>query len=70
MVYLKGRQLNRNSSSVCFYKEIYLLMNIDNHDRDSGYLGMTVQLYVQAHLGHYHILTREEKTDGTAGIYA
>ena len=26
---------------------------IDNHD--SGYLGMAVQLYVQAHLGHYHI---------------
>ena len=31
---------------------------IDNHD--SGYLGMAVQLYVQAHLGHYHILTQEE----------
>ena len=28
---------------------------IDNHD--SGYLGMAVLLYVQAHLGHYHILT-------------
>ena len=31
---------------------------IDNHD--SGYLGMAVQLYVQAHLGHYHILTQKE----------
>ena len=31
------------------------LRGIDNHD--SGYLGMAVQLYVQAHLGHYHILT-------------
>ena len=33
-------------------------LNIDNHD--SGYLGMAVQLYVQAHLGHYHILTQKE----------
>ena len=33
---------------------------IDNHD--SGYLGMAVQLYVQAHLGHYHILTQKEYT--------
>ena len=33
-------------------------MYIDNHD--SGYLGMAVQLYVQAHLGHYHILTQKE----------
>ena len=42
---------------------------IDNHD--SGYLGMAVQLYVQAHLGHYHILQDPEaKTDGTAEIYA
>ena len=32
--------------------------SIDNHD--SGYLGMAVQLYVQAHLGHYHILTQKE----------
>ena len=31
---------------------------VDNHD--SGYLGMAVQLYVQAHLGHYHILTQKE----------
>ena len=31
---------------------------IDNHD--SGYLGMAVQLYVQALLGHYHILTQKE----------
>ena len=32
---------------------------IDNHD--SGYLGMAVQLHVQAHLGHYHIiLTKKE----------
>ena len=31
---------------------------IDNHD--SGCLGMAVQLYVQAHLGHYHILTQKE----------
>ena len=30
---------------------------IDNHD--SGYLGMAVQLYVQAHLRHYHILTQK-----------
>ena len=32
---------------------------IDNHV--SGYQGMTVQLYVQAHLGHYHILTQKVK---------
>ena len=32
--------------------------SIDNHD--SGYLGMAVQLYVQAHLGHYHILIQKE----------
>ena len=31
---------------------------IDNHD--SSYLGMAVQLYVQAHLSHYHILTQKE----------
>ena len=31
---------------------------VDNHD--SGYLGMAVQLHVQAHLGHYHILTQKE----------
>ena len=33
---------------------------IDNHD--SGYLGMAVQLYVQAHLGYmyYHILTQKD----------
>ena len=30
---------------------------MDNND--SGYLGMVVQLYVQAHLGHYHILTQK-----------
>ena len=29
---------------------------IDN----GGYLGMVVQLYVQAHLGYYHILTQKE----------
>ena len=28
--------------------------SIDNHN--SGYLGMAVQLYVQARLGYYHIL--------------
>ena len=27
---------------------------IDNHD--SGYLGMAVQLYVQAHLGHFSMI--------------
>ena len=32
--------------------------SIDNHD--SGYLGMAVQLYVQANLSHYHILTQKE----------
>ena len=31
---------------------------IDNDD--SGYLGMAVQLYGQAHLGHYHILSQKE----------
>ena len=35
-----------------------IAQTIDNHD--SGYLGMEVQLYVQAHLGHYHILTQKE----------
>ena len=35
-----------------------MMMDIDNHD--SGYLGMAVQLCVQAHLGHYHILTQKE----------
>ena len=37
---------------------VWLVEIIDNHD--SGYLGMAVQLYVQAHLGHYHILTQKE----------
>ena len=32
--------------------------HIDNHD--SGYLGMTVQLYVQAYLGHYHIFIQKD----------
>ena len=40
---------NRSSHKILF---------IDNHD--SGYLGMAVQLYVQAHLGHYHILTKKD----------
>ena len=31
--------------------------NIDNHD--SGYQGMAIQLYVQAHLRHFHIFTQE-----------
>ena len=34
-----------------------ILFYIDNHN--SGYLGMAVQLYVRAHLGHYHVLTRK-----------
>ena len=34
---------------------IYGSCFFDNHD--SCYLGMAVQLYVQAHLGHYHMLT-------------
>ena len=34
------------------------VQGIDNHD--SGYLGMAVQLYLQTHLGHYHILTQKE----------
>ena len=44
---------------------------IDNHD--SGYLGMVVHLYVQAHLEHYHDYIDPEgiqrKTDDTAKIY-
>ena len=32
--------------------------DIDHHN--SGYLGMAVQLYVQAHLGHYKILTQKD----------
>ena len=41
-------------------KLIYIEQNsgIDNYYR--GYLGMAVQFYVQAHLGHYHILTQKE----------
>ena len=31
---------------------------VDNHD--SGYLGLVVQLYVQAHLGHYHFLIQKD----------
>ena len=38
---------------------LFCMYYIDNHD--SGYLGMAVQLYVQAHLGHYHILTQKKK---------
>ena len=43
---------------------------IDNHD--SGYLGMAVQLYVLAHLGHYHnyLDTKGIQPDGTTEIYA
>ena len=37
---------------------VYSYGIIDNHD--SGFLGMAVQLYVQAHLRHYHILTQKE----------
>ena len=32
---------------------------IDNHNSD--YLGMVVQLYVQAHLSHYHIILTQEE---------
>ena len=65
------------SSCVGLFKEIIVdrtfngeVRDIDN--QDSSYLGMAVQLYVQAHLGHYHILTQKgysKKTDGTAEIY-
>ena len=44
---------------------------IDNHD--SGYLGMVVQLYVQAHLGHYHTFDPEgiqPKTDGFRRVFS
>ena len=37
---------------------LMFILLVDNHD--SGYLGMAVQLYVQAYLGHYHILTQKE----------
>ena len=39
-------------------ERLNLYVGIDNHK--SGYLGMAVQLYVQAHLGHYHFLTQKE----------
>ena len=39
--------------------KVWKKVNImDNHD--SGYLGMAVQLYVQAHLGHYHISIQKD----------
>ena len=41
---------------------------VDNHD--SGYLGMAVQLYVQAHLPYLVPEEIQPKTDGTAEIYA
>ena len=46
------------------------IYTVDNHD--SGYLGMAVQLYVQAHLGHYHLDPEgiQPKIDGRAEIYA
>ena len=40
---------------------------IDNHD--IGYLGMAVQLYVWAHLGHYHILTQNDHSQKLMEIY-
>ena len=36
---------------LCRIKDVVLPTSVDNHD--SGYLGMA--LYIQAHLGHYHI---------------
>ena len=40
-------------------------------NQDDGYLGMAVQFYVQALLGHYHIFPRRNiaKTDGIDEIY-
>ena len=42
------------------YKLTLLICNIIIDTHDSGYLGMAVQLYVQAHLGHYYIFTEKE----------
>ena len=58
---------NQGSTVKLLYNIIYstliillITTRIDNHD--SGYLGMAVQLYVQAHLGHYHILTQKDNS--------
>ena len=45
--------MNRTWSGSAPTCEGRVLDIIDSHD--SGYLGMTVQLYVQGHLGHYHV---------------
>ena len=39
-------------SAKCTYVNYKIPFGIDN--QDNGYLGMAVQLHVQAHLGHYH----------------
>ena len=49
------------STVICYstkYFGLLLVSDIDNHD--CGYLGMAVQLFVQAHLGSYHILTQKD----------
>ena len=50
---------------------VSLILFIDSHE--SGYLGVVVQLYVQAQLGHLQHLNSEGiqlKTDDTAEIHA
>ena len=48
-------EVDAAESSYDIYEQV-----IDNYD--SGYVGMAVQLYVQVHLGHYHILTQMENS--------
>ena len=58
--FLARTQQMQGITPACLEESILerLIRGIDNHD--SGYLGMAVQLCVQAHLGHYHILTPKE----------
>ena len=59
------RQLRRKGKSgtgvlprlLCFQSLSSYIYGIDNYN--SGYLGMAAQFYIQANLGHYHILTQK-----------
>ena len=60
-----------NQLIISLQKSTYIQNSFTIDKHDSGYLGMAVQLCVQAHLGHYYIFVLEglqPKTDGTTEV--
>ena len=51
----QGRLFGNNLLNLCWPTN---LTTIDNHDGE--YPGMAVQLYVQSHMEHYHLVTQNK----------